>query len=459
MKKRIIFALLTVLTVQLIVCSCKFYADDPFVSENTAEKTTNAAEQTTGGDDTTAAAGALVCPDGDFYSLSADEAFEKYGVFSIANYPNYEDCCDGKYSYMFYSVGTDEKYWSTLGRIKYPNGEDISPVCADPLCTHSPTSACPFAVCGGYAAKVVCYGGSLFFFTNVGSGLYKYEQKTNKSVLLISGAYDGCFYKYDGSLYFVYGEEQKDEDGNGTFELFRVFAKISPDGKVTELGRLSDNITTWITVYKDRYAIDFKPELYEENGVITVLSRDLKTGDSKTVTKIECEGAKRIDYIEACTIYGGKLLVRLQYYIKDGIASEYDKRNHYCLIDLEKGDYSVVCSPCIYYYGTSLVQCLYSSKLITWFEPKPKKNDPMIVHIYSPFDDKDETYNLSEIIKKETGDDLPQDAYLSGMTNSAVLIRRKWRNGNDKQTKLYEVDVLSGKVYKYEYPVSQEGEN
>ena len=77
--------------------------------------------------------------------------------------------------------------------------------------------------------------------------------------------------QYDNAAYISYSEEDAE------FSTYRVFIKLTEDGGLTELGRLNDYNQTYITVYKDRYAIDYETETYDGKMTVNVLSRDLKT--------------------------------------------------------------------------------------------------------------------------------------------------------------------------------------
>ena len=203
-------------------------------------------------------------------------------------------------------------------------------------------------------------------------------------------------------------------------------------------------------MYKDRYAIDYEPVEYDGGYTLNIISRDLQTGDIKKISEYDCAGAAAFDFAETFTVYGDNLLIYFRYDLR--IAPAQDKREVEMLIDLETGDTRVICTPDYKTYKQSPVPRLFSDKCIMWFEPKPKKDDPMIVHLYFPYEDKEEVYNFSEMVKEATGDDLPRECYLALMTNGAVGIRRMWKDSNDTQTLIYDIDLPSGRVYKYDVP-------
>ena len=450
MKRKIVIPLLTVLLIQTFVCSCTYYAEDPFLTEtenggSTGEVTGEVTEETTentGG--SFYSERNIRYPDADFYTLSTSEAYEKYGILSTSNTTNQEYSFDGKYKYVFYSVQTlDGRNITTLDKFEYPFGKMFSPVCTDPLCMHN-ISTCPFSVCAGGHGDAVCFGDKIFIAARYGGGFYMYDKYKNKTELLIPRTYAPLIYRHDGELYLTYNEENKDLDTN------KVFVKISEDGEVTELGRLSDFSSQHVVPYKDRYAIDYEPVLYDGGYTLNIISRDLQTKDVKKIAEYDCAGAVEYDYTETYAIYGSKLLIYFCYNLKH--YPEQDKRQVGMLIDLETGESRVLCTPDYYTYKQSYVCFMFSSKCIVWFEPKPKKDDPMIVHIYFPYEDKEDVYDFSELVKEATGDDLPRYCSLIILTNGALSIMREPKDFNDSDPRIYDVDLASGRVYKYDVP-------
>ena len=434
-----IYLILIIIIMQFVICCCTYYDVDPFITTIETSNIDPEAETTK----STKKADKDQLPD-DFYTLSPSETYEKYGMFTIHNDVNYEHVYDGKYIYTFYPIyGAGNSYISTLGKYEYPSGE-VTPLCTDPLCTHSKTSACPFAVCGGFAAKLLVIGGNVYFMPGDSGKLYVYDKERNKSVLLLSNCYRPSVYKYDNAAYISYSEE------DGEFSTYRVFIKLTEDGGLTELGRLNDYNQTYITVYKDRYAIDYETETYDGKMTVNVLSRDLKTKETRKITDIDCPEGVEIEHIETDMIYGENLLVGVKYCTKvPAVSVAFERKNVY-LIDLETGDQRFICSPDHNTYKTNYAFCYFSQKAIFWYKPMPKKGDLMIVHIYFPLKDEEKVYNLSEMIKEATGDDLPAFCYPTVSKNSSVSIIDGKQNSGNTRKRLYEVDLESGRIYKYD---------
>ena len=284
------------------------------------------------------------CPDDSFYSMTTKEAYEKYGILGPSIM--FDWMFDGTYTYGLYFAENGNFNSATLGKREYPNGGEWTAACTDPLCSHKAGSGCPFYDCG---FEPVYYEGNIYFTTKGGS-LCVYDKSTNKSTSLIKGCYNSLLYKYDGSLYFIYSEEDVD------FNNKRVFSKILPDSKIVELGRLEDVYIAENAVYSDRYAIDYKSELTDNGGKVSVLSNDLKTKEVKTITEIECPGAVMCDVTQTHTIYGDKLFLETRYYMTNhhgtyldanGVYKEYDSyddnRTDVWLVDLKTGEKRFIC--------------------------------------------------------------------------------------------------------------------
>ncbi len=85
-----------------------------------------------------------------FYSMSMEDSYDQYGIFtflafSIDNWYDHE-----KYFAIRYvsEEGEPSMYAPmTLKYRDYPDGKTWSPVCKDPLCTHTGASGCPLAKC------------------------------------------------------------------------------------------------------------------------------------------------------------------------------------------------------------------------------------------------------------------------------------------------------------------------
>lgn len=453
-----IFCSFIVLSFLLLNLNGPRITEDPFTAssgnaENTCEITADASSDS--GESTEEPNVETVslknCPDDTFYSMSTKESYEKYGIISLKG-NNFDRMFDGVYIYGLYFTENVNINSKTLGKYEYPNGGEWSAACTDPLCSHKAGSGCPFYNCN---FDPVYYEGKIYF-TTVGGSLCVYDKNTNKSTSLIGGCYNCVFNKYDGNLYFIYSEENDD------FDNVRVFTKIQPDSKTVELGRLEEVYVPNSAVYQDRYAIDYKAELTDSGGKINVIYHDLNTKEVKTITEFECPGAVIFHATQTYTLYKDKLLMETRYYTSvrqvtyfdetDGVYKENtvyeDGRTDVWLIDLKTGEKRFICSPDDGYLADSnSVYCTFSSKCVMWNETRLKESDPFTVHILFPYTDKEEVYDISDIVKKETGDTLPLDTCTVSTSNSAVVLRRVIDN---KMTNTYEIDLESKKVYKYD---------
>ncbi len=440
-----IILLISVILFQFVLFSCKKYNIDPFTDTNIehVKDTDNITAINVKTDDTNQ--NTIIVPTkkfadtyplDDFYKMTTNEAYEKYGLLSILGYMNNDYCYDGRYFYLTSLYGEDKDVVFFLGKYEYPHGDVITPVCTDPLCTHK--DGCPLS----QLFKFVCYNDSIFFVSKSG-GLYKYDKSTNKSVQLKADCYSSSFYKNNDDLYLTYYEEDKD------FNMNRVYAKISPDGTVTELGRLSDLYTNTSFIYKDRYTIDYQINYNKDGGTIKVLTRDLTTEKIKTVTEIECPGAVDVTGVDTRMIYGNKLHIETNYLTKMPSKGPEDIRTNDWIIDLDTGEKRLLCSPDYDTYKSDVAICYFSGKCILWYEPRFEKSDPLIVHIYFPYDNEEKTYDITDMVKKATGDDIPLSYLMSKMTNSAVVLG-DYFDGVALYT--YEIDLENGNVYKYDVP-------
>ena len=371
--------------------------------------------------------------------LNGAEAYEKYGLLSFTMDNNYDRIFDGTYIYGLYLTDNNDLKSRTLGKYEYPDGGEWTPVCTDPLCSHKTGSGCPFL---NSTVNLVCYEGKLYFLTDNGT-LCVYDKTTNKSTSLKNGCYNCRFYKYDGELYFVFSEENDD------FDNTRVFTKILPDSKVDEIGRLDEVYDYNNAVYKDKYAVDYKSKLNDGGGTISVLIRDLKSKEIKTVAEIDCPGAVNIDAVQTYNIYSNKLLLKTQYYMIKHITNDRtgydDLRNDAWLIDLSTGEKRLICSPDVHTYKT-YAYCLYSCKCVMWYDPRLNGSDPLILHVLFPYTGEEKEYDISDAVLKETGETIPLDNGIFSISGSAVVLSHVV---NDRSQNTYKFDLESGRVYKY----------
>lgn len=447
MKKNIVLLLLTVLVVQFCICSCTYYTDDPFLtdSNNTDEITGEVtSENTQDQQEDYLIHLPYTFPDDDFYGLSVSEAVDKYGILNfIYNDTATEDGFDGKYTYSITQMITDDPSSWTLYKKEYPNGKTLSPVCTDPLCTHTVRSGCPLANLAH--SKIICHGDKIFISTSSGT-LYMYDKKTNKSTSILSNCYSGVLLKHNGVLYFYYSELNQD------FDTERIITKISEDGEVTEIKRMKEYYSMNPFVYNDSCLIDCKSEVFEDgSGKITIYSRDVQTDVVKTITETECPGAVQFATVEPRLIYGSKLLIYYRYYTNIPSYSSNDERQAVWLIDLQAKEKRLLFTPDIYTYKR-FTSCLYSSKCVIWPEVRVTESDPIIIHVYFPYEDRELTYNISDMIKAATGDEnLSFSIEMLGNSNSAIYF---FDMSQLTPTRVYEVDLENGNVYKYDVPAA-----
>ena len=74
------------------------------------------------------------------------------------------------------------------------------------------------------------------------------------------------------------------------------------------------------------------------------------------------------------------------------------------------------------------------------------------MHVYFPYEDKELTYNFSDMIKAATGDDNLSLGIISvGNSRSAIVL---FDNDLTIPDRVYEVDLENGNVYKYDVPAA-----
>ena len=77
----------------------------------------------------------------------------------------------------------------------------------------------------------------------------------------------------------------------------------------------------------------------------------------------------------------------------------------------------------------------------------------MIYHVLFPYENKEITYNLSEMVKNATGEDIGLDEYVSLNSNSALVVIKMSEDITKTPSILrFEVDLENGNVYKYDVP-------
>lgn len=391
-----------------------------------------------------------IIPDPDPDPLKVD----KYGACSATiDYCNFTD---GVYYYGDTYITTTDQYGITssdkvFGKRDYPYGTEWTPACTDPLCTHKSGSGCPLSACGG--GRFVCYEGKILFYTLSG-GLYVYDKTTNKSVKTADNFFNARFYKQDGGLYAVFNRESRD------FDVTRVFAKISSDGAVTELGELNDYYGTRDLIYAERYAVDIKRTDDENTHKAEIVLHDLTTKEQKIVAVLDFPQAKRHTFSEVpIMIYGDKLYITVNYreYItvshSEKEQDEEISRKNSWLIDLKTGEKRLLCTPDIPTYGgLGFVFCCVSDKCISWYEPRPTKETPFVLHILFPAENVEETYNLSEMAAS-IGETIDEDNFFTAIDFGAVRVTKYFSSDIETGQKegifeTFRFDIVNGKAYK-----------
>ncbi len=449
MKKNIVLLLLTVLVVQFCICSCTYYDVDPFLTDTDTQTGADTGVNTIIETETEANKNSPIIyltydrPDDDFYGLSVSEAYEKYGLMTFSRSENPEIVFDGKYTYYISQTNTNDPNSWTLYKRELPNGKVSSPVCTDPLCTHTVSSGCPLAQFK--SNSFVCYGDKIFI-VNSSDDLLMYDKTTNKSTRLLGNTCDGVLSTYNGKLYFYYNQFNQD------FESERIIAKISEDGVVTEIKRFNDYYTPDLNIYGDRYVLDYRSETNDSgDGKVILYFRDIQTDEVKIITEIDCPDAVMFSSVQPTMFYGNKLLLLCRYNTKFPKGNISDERQAVWIIDLETKEKRLLCTP-DYYTHKRFTVPLFSSKCVVWDEPRFAISDPIIMHVYFPYEDKELTYNFSDMIKAATGEDNLSLGIISvGNSRSAIVL---FDNNLTIPDRVYEVDLENGNVYKYDAPAA-----
>ena len=427
MKKIKVLLIIISLSLLLIyLYSCK-REPDPFVDETTID--TDIVDETT------------IDTDNRFsYGLSAEDAYNKYGMLSFIYAVNMDNSYDGEYIYGTTLFKT--KKGSTLCRYEYPDITKMTPACTDPLCTHGIESECPFK--GANAFCVACYEDKIYFAAD-DHGVYVYDKKSNKSIKVWSGCLDVKFFKYDDNLYLSYTTEDEEDVADEEFISYREFFVISPGGKIAELGKIqiSELFSEAGIIFKNKYYIDYNAEIKNNKVEFSVLKHDLTNGEISVTAKLDCSrDAISFDNSLTYMIYNDKLLVRVSY-IKN--AENREKLIDIWLVNLTSGESRLICMPDKTIYGTSNAWCLYSQKCLVWHDPRFTEEEPLSLHVLFPRTGEEKTYDLSKIVFNVTGDIIPLDASISTMVYSSVQLRKTI---NDKTYVIYEIDLENGKVNK-----------
>ena len=374
---------------------------------------------------------------------------DKYGVFSNTVL-SFSNCVDGKYFYGDMTVKETNEYGITssemiFGKRDYPYGTEWTPVCSDSLCTHKSGSGCPLSACGG--GRFVCYEGKILFYTLSGD-LYVYDKTTNKSVKTADNFFNARFYKQDGGLYAVFNRESRD------FDVMRVFAKVSSDGVITELGEYNGYYGSISLLYAERYAVDVKRTNDDSTHKSEIILYDLTTKEQKIIAELDYPQAQKNSYMDTLLmIYGDKLYIKVQYRIEEEDTSRRDA----WLIDLATGEKRLLCTEGRQNYGTDYAFCRHSDTCIAWYEPRPTDETPFVLHILFPEDNVEETYNLSKMAAS-IGETIDTDNFFTAIDFGVVRVRKNVKlDHRDEKTGLWDTDVdtfrfdiVNGKAYKIE---------
>lgn len=380
----------------------------------------------------------------DFYSISMEESYDRYGIFtflafSIDNWYDHE-----KYFAIRYvsEEGEPSMYAPmTLKYRDYPDGKTWSPVCKDPLCTHTGASGCPLAKCQN-PFGFICMDGRVFF---VGSDavLYLYNSTDNSCTALHDRLYEYKLYEQDGAVYAVY--QLEDEEFNVRFAAL----KATPDGTVTELGSVGELFAIKDSpVYADRYLLDAS---FEDASVL-LLQRDLQSEEVKTVLELDYSETADLEpsVADVLAVYGDRALFRVMY------RTEREHEDIW-LVDLLSGEKRLLASK----VGT-VQNWLYSDRCVIWADARSDATEPFTVHLLFPKTGEEQEFELSALVAAEGGR-LPLGTGLQELKKGALLLTCAYgaEAGKDEDgNTIYEMDLhdilefdlQSGKLRLYPQP-------
>lgn len=379
-----------------------------------------------------------------FYSLSMEESYEQYGIFTFLAFAidNWYD--NGKYfaiRYVSEDGGQSPYAPMTLKYREYPDGEIWNPVCSDPLCTHTGAAGCPLAKCQN-PFGFVCMEGRVFF---VGSDdtLYLFNSADNSCTALHPKLYDYKLYEQDHAVYAIYQIE--DEDFNVRFAAL----KATPDGAVTELGSVGELFAIKDSpVYADRYLLDAGFEA----AAVRLYQRDLKSEEVKTVLELDYSEPSNLEPSSAdvLAVYGDRALFRVMY------RTEREHEDIW-LVDLLTGDKRLLTSK----IGT-VQNWLFSDRCVIWTGARANADEPFTVHVLFPKTNEEREYELSELAAAEGGR-IPVGTGLQELKKGALLLTCAYgvEAGKDEdgnpiyEMQLHDVmefDLQSGKLRLFPQP-------
>lgn len=386
-------------------------------------------------------------PRPDFYGMTMEESYEKYGIFTYMSFSMDSWYDEGKFFQLRYvsEEGGGSVYAPmTLKYRDYPGGETWSPVCSDPLCAHTGAAGCPLHKCNNPFC-FVCMAGKVFF---VGSDsvLYLFDRADNSLTALHDKLYEYKLYEQDGALYAVYQVEDAD------FNVRFAALKATPEGEVTELGSVGE---LWAVkdapVYADKYLLDARFDAEEGKAVLCMREFDFES--VRVVFETAPYAGENTDPwpgAQVLAIYGTKALFRMQYRADR-------QREDICLVDLVSGEGRLLASK-----PDTVQTWLFSDRCVIWSEERHFASDPFIVHVLFPFTGEEKTYDLSSAAAG-AGGVIPASAGLSEVKNGALLVNCIYANANgmdeDGNTvyemaffDAFEYDLSSGRGFCYEAP-------
>ena len=387
-------------------------------------------------------------PEENFYSLTASEAYKKYGLF--AQKTGALNNCDGEHIYVTSDDGT-------LNRSDYPSGENQRPACTDPLCTHKPSSSCPFANLGSMFG-IACYGDKLYYIGKDGS-IYAYTPETNRSEVILTGCSKATFHRYCENLYLLNPEEDKD------FNSISTVYQITKDAKVISIGSVEEQFSNGFFVHSENTVVGFDIETPDGTSPAKVVLYDMEKKTSRTVFERSFSELSGDEYdkesIVPMSIFGDQVLFSVRCsYQKSGETIEFSEIWLVDVVTEEKRLLTVIDTLQTSFY------CLFSEKYICTVDWRNNEADSYIIHVLDPYSGKETSYNLSETAES-VGETIPlTDCHLSTLNRFAPLLSKTYWipytavNDDGKEYTAYQLkqfkylifDLESGRVFKYPEP-------
>lgn len=381
--------------------------------------------------------------DDDFYTLSNNDSYKEYGVFSIALRTSY----DGKYIYKLKQKQIESA--AEYKRVQYnylykqqPDfpEEEIS-VCEDPLCDHTPGSGCPF---DGIESIPVVFKGRVYYTTlkttsdNAGirtsAEICRFDAKTNKKIVIDRSDRIIILRKDSEEELYYYKDKELDE-----FVFARECWRIKDDDTsyyVSDCGAPSGTLPDMRYSYADRYQVYSKSVKTDDGYTYYTAIYDAKLDYEHKIFSSTGENALSTR-LGVNAVYGKTLLIDRSEQGKDG-----ETRHSYRLLDIETLEEKELFSFAEQKETPLLSLLCYSDKCIVYAPQRTDEKQPMILHLLFPFDGKEETFDLSELV----GADLAIDLSFRPIERGAVKLC-EFKQGNDLLPVLvdmYEINVQNG---------------